>query len=127
MARSPVPGTVPVGAKPFINMDADTAAKELKNPVRPTKNSINRGKRLWNVNCYACHGETGDGQGVVAGPKMGVPSLLSDFYKQREDGRVFWTIHKGGANMPAYGFKINTEEKWDIVNYLRYLQGLVKE
>lgn len=125
IARNPVPGTVPVGAKPF-RMTADEAAEKLSNPTKADENSLARGKRLWSTNCLPCHGEKGDSLGVPAGPLMAAPSLLSDFYKAREDGRIFAVIHNGGANMPAYGHKINHEEKWDIVNYLRYLQGLVK-
>lgn len=126
VSRAPVPGTVSVGAKPFT-MTPEEAATQLSNPIPADENSLERGKRLWNVNCLPCHGATGDGQGVPAGPLMGAPSLLTDFYKAREDGRIFATIHLGGANMPAYGFKINHDEKWDIINYLRHLQGLNKQ
>ena len=44
----------------------------------------------------------------------------------RTDGYIFAYIRYGGkVMMPAYG-RINEQEAWDIVYYVRYLQGKVK-
>lgn len=121
VARSPVKGTIPIGRKPFT-MTAEEAEMKLKNPVPLTLDSAWRGRRLWNANCLTCHGKQGDGAGPV-GPQMGVPSLLSDYYKGRTDGRIYWTIVNGGSIMPRYGFKFSEVESWNVINYLRFLQG----
>jgi len=121
IARSPVPGTIPLGYKPFT-MNTEEADKQLKNPIAISRDSVWRGKRIWNANCVPCHSKTGDGKGPV-GPLMGVPDLNTDFYRARSDGRFFAVLHHGGANMPRYGYKFSENEKWDVINYLRFLQG----
>lgn len=121
MSRAPVKGTVPVGRKPFT-MTTEEAEKNLKNPVAFNQNSVWRGQRLWNANCYSCHGKTGKGEGPV-GPQLAVPNLLDEFYAKSSDGKVFGVINNGGANMPRYGYKFSREESWHLVNYLRFLQG----
>ena len=121
VGRAPVIGTIPRGYKPF-RMSIEEAEKSLQNPVPGTLHSAWRGQRLWNANCLSCHGELGVGDGPV-GPLMGVPNLLTDFYKNKSDGRVFAVIHHGLRAMPRYGYKLSVAERWDLVNYLRVLQG----
>lgn len=122
MPRSPAANTVPIGPRPFT-LTAEEADKTLKNPVPVGFNSVWRGKRLFQANCATCHGPKADGVSVV-GPQMAVPNLLTDFYKTgRSDGRLFAVIKLGGTNMPRYGFKFSAEEQWDLVNYVRFLQG----
>ena len=122
IARAPVKGTVPLGRKPFI-LSVEEAEKVLKNPVPFSLHSVWRGQRLWNANCTPCHGQSGAGEGAVAKQFIGIPDLLGDLYKQRSDGRAYAVIHHGQGNMPRYGYKFSDSEKWDIVNYLRFLQG----
>lgn len=121
MARSPAKGTVPLGAV-FFPKTAEEAQQKLSNPEKFNLHSVWAGKRLWKANCFTCHGEKGDGQGVV-GKQMSVPSLLTDFYRGRSDPQIYFVIQNGGANMPRYGFKFSEKAKWDLVNYLRFLQG----
>ena len=121
VSRSPVEGTVPLGYKPFT-LTLEEAEKSLTNPVSATRDSVWRGQRLYNANCYTCHGKTAAGDGPV-GPQVGVPDLRKDFYREKTDGRIFGVIHYGLRAMPRYGFKFSDAEQWDIVNYLRFLQG----
>lgn len=126
MPRTPVKGTVPMGYKP-MTMNADEMDEKMRNPSKADFHSVWRGKRLYDINCYTCHGASGDGKGPVG--KTGalpVPNILEDFYMNRSDGRIFAVIHYGGAAMPRYGYKFSEQEHWDIVNYVRFLQGKVK-
>ena len=120
MVRNPVKGTVPYGSKP-MTLTTEEAGKQLQNPVAFEKDSLWRGKRLWSANCLTCHGN-GKEKGPVAA-FLPVPNLIEDFYKGRTDGYVFGVIHNGGAAMPRYGFKFSEREHWDLVNYVRFLQG----
>ncbi len=122
VARAPAKGTVPLGKKPFI-LTADEADKQLTNTIAPDLDSAWRGRRLYNANCVTCHGRKGDGKGPV-GASLPVPNFHEDFYKNRSDGRFFAVIHNGGAVMPRYGYKFSESEHWDIVNYVRFLQGI---
>lgn len=121
VARSPVPGTVPIGYRPFT-LTIEEAETQLQNPVEPSRASAWRGQRLFNANCATCHGKLGDGKGPV-GVQLAVPDLRTDFYRGKSDGRIFGVIKHGLRAMPRYGFKFSDVEQWDIVNYLRVLQG----
>jgi mono/diheme cytochrome c family protein len=111
---------MPIGYSPFL-LDVEKA-DGLSNPREANLNSVWSGQRLYNAQCYTCHGKAGDGKGPV-GPQMGVPDLHQDLYTAKTDGRFFAVITKGLRTMPRYGYKFSDNEKWDIVNYLRVLQG----
>jgi cytochrome c len=55
-AKSVAPG--------YYAIPLDTAKKE--NPVKPTPESLARGKRQYGYDCAMCHGKEGDGKGDVA-------------------------------------------------------------
>ncbi|MBP9837510.1 MAG: c-type cytochrome [Proteobacteria bacterium] len=124
VVRAPAKGTVPLGEIKF-NMKTEEADGKLANPVKADLNSVWRGQRLYNANCATCHGTTLDKKGPLAAT-LPVPNLGDDFYKKESDGRIFAVIHNGGAVMPRYGYKFSTSEKWDIINYLRVLQGVTE-
>ena len=50
----------------------------------------------------------------VAGP--------AGIVRARSDGHIYTTIRYGRRRMPAYQ-RIPSQDRWDIVNYLRYLNG----
>lgn len=125
IAREPVKGTVPVGYKPFT-MTIEEADKNLKNPVELSKNSIWRGRRLWNAQCSSCHGLGGNSNTNI-GKLLGAPDLMQDRFDSYSDGKLYGTIVWGIRSMPRYGYKLSEKERWDIVNYFRYLQGRKSE
>jgi hypothetical protein len=57
--------------------------------------------------------------------KYGMPgiNLTSDITKARSDGYIFGMIRNGRGLMPPYN-RIEEPDRWDIVNYLRALQGV---
>lgn len=121
VARAPVKGTVPVGYKPFT-MSMEEAEKNLKNPVSFDSNSVWRGQRLWNAQCLPCHGAVGNSNTKI-GKLMGAPNLLESRFDSYSDGRMYGTIMLGVRAMPRYGYKLSEEERWDVVNYLKFLKG----
>ena len=40
----------------------------------------------------------------------------------RSDGHIYTTIRYGRRRMPGYN-RIQSDDRWDIVNYLRYLEN----
>ncbi|MCB0359482.1 MAG: c-type cytochrome [Bdellovibrionales bacterium] len=122
IARAPAVGTVPLARVPFT-MTADEAGERLRNPVARDEASITRGRRLFSANCVACHGQTAAGDGPVA-KFLAVPNITQAFYAGRPDGRIFGVITLGQNQMPRYGYKFSETSTWDVVNYVRYLQGL---
>jgi hypothetical protein len=50
-------------------------------------------------------------------------NLTTDMTKARTDGYIFGMIRNGRGLMPPYN-RIEEMDRWDIVNYLRALQGV---
>ncbi len=95
--------------------------------------SIKQGKELYQTYCYACHGMDGGGYGPVIKNDLRknayfYPVNLKQAQTQkRTDGYIYAYIRYGGkVMMPAYA-RINEQEAWDIVYYVRYLQGKIKQ
>jgi len=106
---------------PISAIPIDAARRE--NPVKPTEESLARGKKQYGFDCAMCHGKAGDGKGEVAADmklKMNDetdPALLRD----RTDGELFYIIQKGKGDMPPEGSRVKDETIWDMVNYVRSL------
>ena len=97
-------------------------AEQLKNPLDSTAAVVASGKALYNTYCQHCHGETGAGDGKVAGMYKGVPNYSSDAYKAMNEGHIFHVITHGKARMWPHGSQVNPEERWKIVHYVQTLQ-----
>ena len=94
----------------------------LANPTAPADSSLANGRRHFQINCSVCHGDNGSGNGPAT--KYGMPAinLLTDITKNRTDGYVYGMIRNGRGLMPTYD-RIEEMDRWDVVNYVRALQG----
>ena len=116
----PPGGSMPVQGKER-EISREEAAK-IKNPVPATAESIENGKRLFQISCSVCHGADGKGMGPVAAKFVPPPDITQAFFRARTDGFLYETIRRGGPLMPGQGEALSSKERWDIVNYLRSLQ-----
>lgn len=119
--RKAPPNTIPRRGKE-LPMDRIEAGKKLNNPTKATVNSLNNGRRLYQIYCVLCHGEDAKGKGPVAGKFVPPPDLTLEVFRKRPDGFIYETIRVGGPIMPGQGEVLTPEERWDVVNYLRSLQ-----
>lgn len=94
----------------------------VRNPQPATDSSLANGRRHYQINCTVCHGADGAGRGPVLAYGLPAPSLLSDNAKSYSDGYLFGIIRNGRGLMPNYA-RIEEPDRWDVVNYLRGLQG----
>jgi mono/diheme cytochrome c family protein len=124
----PPEGAVAVDAEAPLLEQFDPGADALANPTNPTDwKSIGRGQVVYEMYCTTCHGPTGMGDGPVSmaspaplkGPFAGVFPLVTAM--GRSDGYIYNLIRGGGQRMPSYG-RIPPEDRWHVVNYVRYLQ-----
>jgi mono/diheme cytochrome c family protein len=106
-------------------LDPDYAS--MTNPLRPGDETISAGKKLYEQNCAACHGETGEGDGV-AGKQLNPPPAnvaVSSKMPMATDGYLYWTIAEGGVPvhtaMPPFKDALKKEQIWQIITYLREL------
>jgi len=105
------------------NWKAPVSAKKIKNPLAKVVSASKKGKLLFKTNCVVCHGDKGKGNGVAAVALNPKPAdLSSDRVKKETDGEIFWKITNGKAAMPAWKGTLKTEQRWQLVNYIRTLQ-----
>lgn len=93
-----------------------------ENPVAADEDSLTRGELLYSVNCAQCHGNTGDGNGVIAVflENKKPADLTSEVIQEKADGSFFLTISNGvPGSMPALNENLSVRERWDVVNYIR--------
>lgn len=115
-------GTISTDGDGVIS-DREEAGKKLKNPAPIDERSLAGGKKLYDIFCSICHGPEAKGNGPIASKYVQPPDLALDFYKQRSDGHIYGSIRFGSVIMPPYGETMSSEEIWEVVNYLRSLQG----
>jgi mono/diheme cytochrome c family protein len=129
--RLPVEGTIPRGYEPYRFADRPAtiaAAKEvgglLANPLPRTIENMRAGQDNYNVYCNVCHGKQGMGDGPIIGPNRfpAPPSLHTDQARNYEDGTIFHIVTNGTEKMPSYADKLDPDERWQVIHYLRALQ-----
>ncbi|MDP8208532.1 MAG: cytochrome c [Candidatus Electryonea clarkiae] len=126
--RVPVEGTVARGqlnedTEFWQGIDSVTGEFIAKSPVIPTMENMERGRERFNIYCSICHGQTGDGTGIIIKKGYMVPpSFHTDQIREYPDGKIFDIITNGIRNMPRYADQVPVEDRWMIINYLRALQ-----
>jgi len=97
----------------------------LANPVAPDARSLANGHRLYQVNCAVCHGDAGDGNGPLRqlSPMYGfAPPVNGAPTQARSDGYIWGVLRNGRGLMGSFN-RVSEAERWDVVNYVRGLQG----
>lgn len=101
-----------------------TPMSNTPNPVAAQVTSVDAGYRLYQANCAACHGVGGNGGGPLSGTTQVTPPSLKAHLTQHTDGDLFYWISKGlPGGMPAWESKLSETDRWNLVNYLRSING----
>ena len=127
--RVPPAGAVPRGYTPYLYTDSVAAGRELKNPLKASKEVLKRGQDRYNIYCALCHGNTGLGDGsVVPRFPIPVPALAGKNANIASwpDGRVYHLITAGRGAMKSYAAQISPRDRWAIIHYLRLLHRAKK-
>jgi mono/diheme cytochrome c family protein len=166
--RKPIAGTVPMG----LEIPTGLAAKGYIDPAGFTHGTgfyqtgkmengthwgdgypseinvdeafLRRGKELYDVHCFICHGVSGNGKGMLAmiqipdDPKhpdklkanWGIANV-ANFYDARftdpanpayaPTGSIYDTVTNGKGLMGKYGNNLNVIERWAVVAYIKSL------
>ena len=94
----------------------------IQNPVPADARSVENGRKYYQINCAVCHGGAGQGMGIISKKAtMYPPSIMGS---PRSDGYIFGIIRNGRGVMPPYN-RIEEPDRWDVVNYIRAMQGKV--
>src|SRR4029453_18145648 len=130
-ATAPAPSVNVPTPTPDQNVTNQSVAS-LRNPMAATPESIAAGKRAYDTNCAACHGDLAQGA-VKAGMTISIieeqrgkqpPDLTDDQWDHGStDGDIFAVIKRGLPPTMMAGFdgRIPDDDIWSIVNYLRTL------
>ena len=138
-ARKPVEGTMPLGftfpiADNLKNLTTDLDfgrgddyastglfgdfyGKGFPEGLEFDAEFLARGKERYQITCTPCHGESGNGVGVVS-KYWAIPRVVA-----MPEGQIFWTIVHGKGLMGPYGGVVTVKDRWAIVAYLKSLQG----
>ena len=130
-ALSPVEGTVPRNKEGLLpeekypktpdeyNALYDAAKAVTASPLdaKNLQKDIERGKKMYEHTCTACHGTNGDGQGpiVQSGAYSGVPA-----YKDRDItvGSIHYVITNGRNLMGSYAGQLTPADRWRVAMYI---------
>ena len=125
-AQKPADGSVKRGFVPYEIPNTPEgyilAKATLKSPLDATMIDAKKGKELYNIYCAVCHGEKGDGKGILVTNEkfLGVPS-----YADREitDGSIFHVVTYGLNSMGSHANQLSQEERWQVADYVLQLKA----
>ena len=125
-ARPHIEGTV---ARGHLRIDEARYAGKLNGedidqfPIPIAKADIERGQNRFNIYCSPCHSRVGDGNGMVVqrGFRQAA-SFYSDKLEKAPVGHFFDVISNGFGAMPSYASRIEPDDRWRVVAYIRALQ-----
>lgn len=92
-------------------------------PIALTPELVARGRERFNAFCSPCHGQLGNGRGMIVRRGFKQPnSFHTARLRTAPDGYFYDTITNGFGQMSSYAPQIEPRDRWAIVAYIRALQ-----
>ena len=95
-------------------------------PVPLTTKLLARGQERFNIYCSPCHGRLGDGNGMIAHRgftlRRPVGNYHTDRLRKMPLGHFYDVITNGYGAMYSYSSRVEPQDRWAIVAYIRALQ-----
>jgi mono/diheme cytochrome c family protein len=125
-ARPMVDGTV---ARGHLRIDSARYTGKIDGndvdqfPIPISKADIERGEARFNIYCSPCHSRLGDGNGMIVlrGFRQAA-SFHTDKLVKAPVGHFFDVISNGFGAMPSYASRIEPDDRWRIIAYIRALE-----
>jgi mono/diheme cytochrome c family protein len=105
----------------FSGLVGDRLVQVMPMPV--TREVLQRGRGRYDIYCAVCHSRTGDGDGMIV--QRGFPrppSLHEARLRAAPDGHFFDVMTQGYGVMYSYAARVEPQDRWAIVAYIRALQ-----
>jgi len=116
-----------VSVKDSYDRLREADAKDLKNPLSFSRETIERGKEKYGFYCAQCHGPKGKGNGTVGQSFAPLPTDLQGSYvQQQKDGELFYRTSFGYKRHPPLAYTVAELDRWAIVIYIRSLVDQTK-
>ncbi len=92
-------------------------------PMPVTREVVMRGRERFEIYCSPCHGRLGDGGGaIVQRGFQRPPSYHIERLRREPVGHFYNVIANGKGRMYSFNDRIQVEDRWAIVSYIRALQ-----
>jgi mono/diheme cytochrome c family protein len=95
-------------------------------PIPVTKELILRGQDRFTIYCVPCHGQLGNGQGMIAQRgfelRRPVGNYHTDRLRKMPIGHFYDVITNGYGAMFSYASRVEPQDRWAIAAYIRVLQ-----
>ena len=84
---------------------------------------LERGQERYRIYCAPCHGESGDGRGMIVRRGFNPPPpYYSEELRKQPIGHFFDVMTRGYGTMYSYASRIPPRDRWAIAAYIRVLQ-----
>jgi mono/diheme cytochrome c family protein len=95
-----------------------------ENPLPLTDEVLASGQQIYRQYCSACHGPSGQGDGLAPATRYFDPSPtdLALHGPAHAAGEYAWIIGEGNpaSAMPRFGSKLDEEQIWSVIHYIRH-------
>ncbi len=92
-------------------------------PIQITKLDVERGQQRFNIYCSPCHGQLGNGHGMIVTRGLRQPpSYLDPRLVDAPIGHFFDVMTNGYGSMYSYASRVAVDDRWRIAAYIRALQ-----
>ena len=124
-AQIPPDGSIPRGWDPYDFEDStegyELAKNQLLSPLEVNESNMSKGKELYEIYCSICHGDKGDGMGVLAQREkfLGIPAYID---RDITPGSIYHVLMYGINAMGSHAGQVNEEERWQIAQYVMKLR-----
>lgn len=135
-SKKPVAGTIPrfndetlpfyePFAYPNTNEGYEAAGAGLVNPLPNSAEILKLGETKFKVYCAVCHGDKGDGQGILVQRDKfnGVPSYYSENLKNLPEGKMYHAVYYGRNMMGSHASQLNEKERWAVIHWVQKLRA----
>ncbi|WP_160172016.1 c-type cytochrome [Schleiferia thermophila] len=130
-ARPVIEGTVPRGYFVYEAQntpeayEASLKRKEFPSRYREiSEKDFEEGKRQYTIYCAVCHGEKGDGNGILVEKEKfaGVPSYASASRPGLTPVSIYHVITYGKGVMGSHAAQVLPDDRWKVVHYVLHLR-----
>ncbi|HJP82619.1 MAG TPA: cytochrome c [Fimbriimonadaceae bacterium] len=95
-------------------------------PLPVNEELIRRGQERYSIYCTPCHGQLGNGQGMIAKRGFTLRRPVGNYHTERlrkmPVGHFYDVITSGYGSMFSYASRVEPRDRWAIVAYIRTLQ-----
>ena len=125
VAQLPPEGSIPRGWEPYDYKDSnegyELAKSQLISPIEVNNKNLSQGKELYEIYCSVCHGDKGDGMGILAQREkfLGIPAYID---RDITPGSIYHVLMYGINAMGSHAGQVNEEERWQIAQYVMQLR-----